>query len=436
MNEIQLRQQIAKKIKEFIKLQNNKKKFIPGKTWVRYGEATLGDKEINSSVSSLLKGWFGLGKKAQQFEKRLAQYLDVKGSVLTNSGSSANLLATAAITSPLFDKHLQPGDEVITAACGYPTTVNPLFLYNLIPVFVDINIHTYNLDASLLEKSLTKKTRAVFIAHTLGNHNDMDTIVKFCRQYKLLLIEDNCDALGSIYNGKKTGSFGLLSTQSFYPPHHITMGEGGAVNYQDKFFEKIIRSLRDWGRSCWCRGDNTKKNGACNMRFRFLIDNIPYDHKYVFNQIGYNLKSTEPQAAIGLEQIKKFPKFIIKRKYNFNRLHQHAKNWQDYFLLPQSLPKSQPCWFAYPLTLRENLPFTRQEIITFLEKQKVQTRPLFAGNLTIQPAYQNVRYRKISSLENADYVFQHTFFVGIHQGLGKREIDYIAENIEDFIRRY
>jgi len=430
------RQDIEKKVKQIFSWRKAKKKFIPGKTWVQYAGGVFDDKEINATIESLIDGWFGLGKKADELEKGLASFVGAKGSILTNSGSSSNLLSVASLMSYFFPGHLSPGDEVITSACGFPTTVNPLVQHGLIPVFLDITENTYNIDVTHLEKALSKKTKAVMIAHTLGNPNDMDTIMAFCKKHNLYLIEDNCDALGSEYGGQRTGSFGILATQSFYPPHHMTMGEGGAVHYNDLRFERITRSLRDWGRSCWCRGDEKRTLGACGHRFDYRINGKPYDHKYLFNQIGYNLKPIEPQAAMGVEQLKRMPLFMKARATNFARMYKHAKAWEKYFILPRALPKAKPCWFSFPLTIRDGVPFTAHEICVFLESRMIQTRPLFAGNLTRQPAYFRVKYRKIGTLPNADRVLHNNFFVGIYPGLGYKEIDFIAESIHDFIKKY
>lgn len=433
--EQKLRKEIENRIQKIFLSKKKNKKFIPGKTWIQYAGAVFDDKEINATLSSLLDGWFGLGGKAKELEKGLTRFAGSKGCILTNSGSSANLLSIASLMSPLFPNHLNPGDEVITAACAFPTTVNPLIFYGLIPVFLDINEETYNIDVSVLPKALSKKTRAVFLAHTLGNPNDMDKITAFCKKNNLLLIEDNCDALGSEYGGKRTGSFGILATQSFYPPHHMTMGEGGAILYNDYHFERITRSLRDWGRSCFCRGDEKHRLGTCKVRFNYKLLGRQYDHKYLFNQIGFNLKPIEPQAAMGVEQLKRMPYFIKKRKENFKRFNSYAKAWGKYFFLPKSLPKANPCWFSYPLTIRDNVSFARHEITMFLEERMIQTRPLFAGNIIRQPAYQNIKHRTIGDLKNTDRVLFNTFFIGIYPGLGNSEIDFIAENISDFLKK-
>lgn len=433
--EKKLREEIQNKITKIFDLKKKNKKFIPGKSWIQYAGGVFDDKEINASVSSLIDGWFGLGKNAEALEKSLAEFVGAKGSILTNSGSSSNLLAIASLMSQLYPTRMRAGDEVITAACGFPTTVNPLVLYGLVPVFLDVNPETYNIDPNDLDRALTKKTRAVMLTHTLGNPNAMDKVVDFCKKNKLFLIEDNCDGLGSEYDGKRTGSFGILGTQSFYPPHHMTMGEGGAVHYNDLRFERITRSLRDWGRSCWCRGDDKTMLGACGIRFNYNIGGRPYDHKYLFNQIGYNLKPIEPQAAMGVEQLKRMPSFIKKRAENFAHLYNHAKNWEEYFILPKSLPKAKPCWFSFPLTIRDDVKIDRKDMIFYLESRMIQTRPLFAGNLAKQPAYLNVKFRQIDDLKNSDRILYNTTFLGIYPGLGFAEIDYMAEIIEEYLKK-
>lgn len=433
--EQKLKSEIEKKITRiFEQRREEKKKFVKGKTWIQYAGAVFDDKEINQAVGTLIDGWFGLGTKGDEMERKLAKFVGTKGAVLTNSGSSANLLTIASIMSPMFSGHLNAGDEVIVAACGFPTTINPLVIYGLVPVFLDVNSETYNIEYKDLEKALSKKTRAIFIAHTLGNPNELDKILKFCQKHNLILLEDNCDALGSKYQGKMTGSFGLLSTQSFYPPHHMTMGEGGLIYYNDPRFDRILRSLRDWGRSCWCRGDDKTMLGACGVRFNYRIDGKPYDHKYMFSQIGYNLKPIEAQAAMGVEQIKRLPYFIKKRKQNFERMLSYSKQWEKYFILPKSLPKADPCWFSFVLTIRDGVKFGRHDLTMFLEERKIQTRPLFGGNITKQPAYINQKYRQIGKLKNSDRILHNTFFTGIYPGLNNQHIDYIAESINDFIK--
>lgn len=426
---------IEKNISRIFALRRNNKKFIPGKTWIQYAGGVFDDHEINAATRTLIDGWFGLGEKGEELETKLAQFVGTRGAILTNSGSSANLLAIASIMSPMFSGHLKKGDEVIVAACGFPTTINPLIIYGLKPVFLDVNSETYNIEYKDLIQAVTRKTKAVFIAHTLGNPNEMHRIVSFCKRNNLILLEDNCDALGSTYDEKRTGSFGLLATQSFYPPHHMTMGEGGLIYYNDIRFDRITRSLRDWGRSCWCKGNDKSMLGACGVRFNYQIDGQPYDHKYMFSQIGFNLKPIEAQAAIGVEQIKRLPAFITRRKRNFNRMFSRAKRWEQYFILPKSLPRAEPCWFSFVLTIRDKAPFNRHEITTFLEQKLIQTRPLFGGNMLKQPAYANIEYRKFRSLRNSDRILHNSFFLGIYPGLGNQEIDYICDSVDEFIRK-
>ncbi|MEK7611532.1 MAG: lipopolysaccharide biosynthesis protein RfbH [Patescibacteria group bacterium] len=436
MDEIEkkLRWEISAKIEEIFNLRKKNKIFVPGKTRIQYAGGVFDDKEINASVSTLIDGWFGLGPKAEELETALAKYVGARGSILTNSGSSANLLVIASVMSDFFPDHLSPGDEVLTSACAFPTTVNPAVIYNLVPVFLDINPETYNVDVEELERAVSPRSRAVMLAHTLGNPYEMDKLVEFCKAHKLLLIEDNCDALGSEYDGKRTGSFGVLSTQSFYPAHHMTTGEGGAVNYSDLRFERITRSLRDWGRSCWCRGDEKRTLGACDARFNYRIGGKLSDHKYMYNQIGFNFKPTEAQAAMGVEQAKRLPQFFKKREENFSRFLGYAKQWEEYFILPKSLPKAKPSWFSFPLTIRDRACFERSEITVFLEERMIQTRPLFSGNLTKHHAYSKINYRQVGDLENSTRVLHNTFFLGVYPELGNAEIDFMAESINDFLK--
>lgn len=438
MNEVEKskREEIFKIVKEIFKEREKLMKFEPGKTWVQYAGSVFDDKEVNAMLDAILDGWFGLGQCAENLENGIAEYLDVKGSVLTNSGSSANFLAIASLMSPLAENHLNPGDEVITPACGFPTTVNPIIQHGLIPVFVDVEMETYNISPEILETALSSKTRALFLPHTMGNPNDMDEIVAFCKKHDLYLVEDNCDSLGSEYKGKRTGSFGILSTQSFYPPHHMTMGEGGAINYSDERFEKIIRSLRDWGRACCCRGDEKHRLGSCRHRFDFKVDGKSYDHKYMFSQIGYNLKPIEPQAAMGVEQLKRIPFFTEARRRNFARIYDYAKKWEEFFILPRAIKGASPSWFAFLLTIKDNVGFNRFDITTFLEERMIQTRPLFAGNILKQPAYKNIKHRTVGKLKNSDKIMHDTFFLGIYPGLGNKIIDYISNNIEMFLSQY
>ncbi|MBU4380854.1 lipopolysaccharide biosynthesis protein RfbH [Candidatus Parcubacteria bacterium] len=437
--EKELRLQIKKIVQEIFKIKKQEdSEFIPGKSFIQYAGSVFDDKEVNNVISTWLDGWFGLGQFAEDFERGLAKYIGATGSIITNSGSSSNLLSVASLMSPMFPERLHPGDEVITLACGFPTTVNPIIQLGLVPVFMDVNLGTYSIKIEDLQHATSSKTKAVFLAHTLGNPHDMDLLVNFCKEKGLFLIEDNCDALGSIYKGKKTGSFGILSTQSFYPPHHLTMGEGGAVNYNDRIFERITRSLRDWGRACWCRGDEKGRYGACNARFNYKIGGKPYDHKYIFSQIGYNLKPIEPQAAMGVIQLKRLNEFTRIRRKNFARFAYHAKEgrWERFFVLPKATTGAKPSWFAYPLTIKDDAKFDRLEITRFLEENKIQTRTLFGGNLTKQPAYRGINMRIVGNLENSDRILYNTFFLGVYPKLDNRHIDYMAGKINEFLKRF
>lgn len=435
-SEIKKREQIVSLISDIYRERKEAVKFTPGVSWVQYAGSIFDDKEVNAIIETVLDGWFGLGQKGESLEKSLSEFLGTKGSVLSNSGSSSNFLAVASLMSPLFERHLQPGDEVITLACGFPTTVNPIIQHGLIPVFIDVEMGTYNINLDILESAVSAKTKALFIPHTLGNPNDMDRVVAFCEKHNLYLIEDNCDALGSEFKGRKTGSFGILSTQSFYPPHHITMGEGGAINYNDTRLDRIIRSLRDWGRACYCRGDEKHHLGTCRNRFNFKIDGRNCDHKYMYNQIGYNLKPIEPQAAMGVEQFKRIPEFTRLRRKNFARMYEHAKNWEKFFILPHSIEGADPSWFAFVLTLRDGVKFDRFELITCLEERMIQTRPLFAGNILKHPAYKDIKCRVVGDLKNSDKILFDTFFLGVYPGLVDEAIDYIAETIQNFLNKY
>lgn len=432
------RDAIVKIIQDIFVEREKGKKFEPGKTWVQYAGAIFDDKEVNAVVTATLDGWFGLGQKSEDLENGMAEYLGVKGCMLTNSGSSSNLLAVATLMSPMFSEHLNPGDEIITTACGFPTTVNPMIQQGLVPVFIDVEMETYNIDTAMLEAAMSPKVKAVMFAHTMGNPADMDKIIAFCKKHNLLLVEDNCDALGSEYKGKKTGSFGVLSTQSFYPPHHMTMGEGGMVNYNDNRVKIIARSLRDWGRACYCRGDEKNKLGACGHRFDFKIAGRSYDHKYMFTQIGYNLKPIEPQAAMGVEQLKRVPGFVAARRKNFVRLSEHARNngWEEFFFLPRATEGADPSWFGFPLTIKDGAGFDRHGITVYLEDRMIQTRPLFAGNILRQPAYRNIKHRVVGELKNADKIMFDTFFLGVYPGLTDEIIDYVADTMTAFLAQY
>lgn len=432
-------EEIIKKINTLVKnyVKQNAKKFVPMETRVQYSGSDHNEEEIMAMIKSMLKGWFGLGVEGELFQKELAEYIGVKHTVLANSGSSANLLAVSALKSPLWPNRMKDGDEVIVAACSFPTTISPLVHNRLVPVFLDVDPQTYNFRADDLPKALSKKTRLILPCHNLGNPNEMTKIMKFAKENNLFVIEDNCDAFGSLHDGQKTGSFGDLATESFYPAHHITTGEGGAVFIKDNMLlQKIVQSLRDWGRACWCGASGGSPNGVCGVRFKFKIDGIPYDHKYIFSHIGYNLKPTEIQAAMGRVQLQKHPIFIKKRKKNFENYNKFFKQYEKFFILPKATPLSEPSWFCYLLTIRDGAPFDRFTLVRFLEERHVETRPNFSGNILRQPAYKNIHHRTVDALKNSDRIFQNTFFIGIYPGLTDAHIDYVKEVFTEFFKQY
>jgi len=418
------------------------KKFIPGKTYIRYAGRVFDEKEIKNLVDSALDFWLTSGKYAEEFEKKLAEFLGVKHTLIVNSGSSANLLAFMALTSPeLGDRTIKRGDEVITVAAGFPTTIAPIIQYGAIPVFVDITLPTYNIDINMLESALSEKTKAVFLAHTLGNTFDLRAVKDFCDKHNLWLIEDNCDSLGSkyFYKGKwkYTGTFGDIGTSSFYPPHHITMGEGGAVYANDPKLKRILLSMRDWGRDCWCPSG---KDNTCGKRFGWQLGELPYgyDHKYIYSHIGYNLKATDMQAAIGVAQLEKLPLFIETRKRNWTMLREGLNDLSDVFILPEPTPNSDPSWFGFMLTVKENVGFTRDEIVNYLESNGIQTRMLFAGNILKHPCFDEMRsgnrdYRVIGDLHNTNKVMRDTFWIGVYPGLSEKSVKFMIENIRNCV---
>ncbi|MCX7661508.1 MAG: lipopolysaccharide biosynthesis protein RfbH [Candidatus Omnitrophica bacterium] len=436
ITERKIREEIFKKIKEFSKLKKKKNRFIPGKSQIPYAQRIYNQEELINLVSASLDFWLTTGKFTEEFEEKLADFLGLKHCIFVNSGSSANLLAVSSLTSPLLKKRkLNSGDEVITTACGFPTTLNPIIQNNLIPVFIDIDLGTYNIQVDNLEKAITKKTKAIFIAHTLGNPVSLDTIVKIVEKHGLWFIEDNCDSLGSRYKDRYTGTFGHISTCSFYPSHIITTGEGGAVLTNNDLLKRIIISLRDWGRDCWCKSgqDNT-----CKKRFSWKLGSLPfgYDHKYIYSHIGYNLKATDLQASIGCAQIEKLPSFIEIRKKNFLYLYNHLKKYEEYFLLPQATQNSEPCWFGFPIFIKKEAPFRRSDIVNYLEKNKISTRMLFGGNLIRQPAYKRIRYRIIGSLQNTEKVMNNLFWIGVYPGLNEEMLKYIVKVFDNFVKKY
>ncbi len=434
-SEKEIRKEIFDKVKQLYELRRSHEKFIPGETRIHYAGRVYDKKEIISLVDASLDFWLTSGRFAQQFEREFAQFLGVKYCLLTNSGSSANLLAISALTSPkLGERRLEAGDEVVTTACGFPTTVNPIIQNNLVPVFIDVDLGTYNIQVDKIEEAITEKTKAIFIAHTLGNPVNLDKIMEIVKKYSLWFCEDNCDSLGSKYRGKYTGTFGHISTCSFYPAHHITMGEGGAVLTSDPLLKKIVLSFRDWGRDCWCEPghDNT-----CGRRFSWQLGKLPfgYDHKYIYSHIGYNLKITDMQAAIGVEQLRKLPSFIEVRKKNFKFLFEKLRKYEKCFTLSQAADNSEPSWFGFPILIKENAPFTRADIVNHLEKNKIATRMLFGGNLTKQPAYQDIKYRVFGSLKNTDLVMNNLFWIGVYPGITERKLDYVVKIFNKFLEK-
>ncbi|MDD2752084.1 MAG: lipopolysaccharide biosynthesis protein RfbH [Candidatus Omnitrophica bacterium] len=428
------RKEVLCKVKEFYHNANNNARFIPGKSLISYAGRVYNEKELANLVDSSLDFWLTSGRYAAMFEKGLAEFLGLKFCLLVNSGSSANLLALSALTSPLLKtRRLEPGDEVITVACGFPTTLNPILQNNLVPVFLDVELGNYNIQPGKIEKAITKKTKAIFTAHTLGNPIDIDKVKKIVKKYNLFWLEDNCDSLGSKYRGKYTGTFGDISTCSFYPPHMITMGEGGAVLTNDPLLKKIIMSFRDWGRDCWCEPG---QDNSCKKRFSQKFGNLPYgyDHKYVYSHIGYNLKVTDMQAAVGCAQLKKLPGFIKARKINFKFIYEVFKKYRDYFILPQSEKYSEPSWFGFPVLVKERAPFKRADIVNYLESNKIATRMLFGGNLLKQPAYKNIKYRLPGNLKNTDLVMNNLFWLGVYPGLTMPMLSYIEETVSNFFK--
>jgi len=432
----QLRAEILQLVAEYYKEAFAPVPFQPGVTPVPVSGRVFDDAEIKHLVEAALDFWLTTGRFAAQFEREFARFFGLRHAMLVNSGSSANLLALSCLTSPkLGDRALRPGDEVITVAAGFPTTVNPIFQNQLVPVFVDIHIPTYNIDADQLEAALSDRTRAIMLAHTLGNPFDVQRVVDFARRHQLWLIEDCCDAVGATYQGKKVGTFGDLATVSFYPAHHITMGEGGCVLTDNSKLKTLVESFRDWGRDCWCEPG---KDNTCGKRFGWQLGELPegYDHKYTYSHIGYNLKATDMQAAVGVAQLAKLPAFIEARRRNFQVLWQGLSDLAEFFILPQATPGSDPSWFGFPITVADDAPFTRNQLVQFLEARKIGTRLLFGGNLTRQPAYQGLRHRVIESLENTDRVMHNTFWLGIYPGVSTAMLDFVIESIHEFVHSH
>jgi CDP-4-dehydro-6-deoxyglucose reductase, E1 len=423
------RNTIFDKVEEFYHLFHQRAAFDPGNSNLSYAGKIYDQNEMVALADASLDFWLTSGRFCKEFEKEFAKTVGVKYALLTNSGSSANLLAVSALTSPkLEDRRMVPGDEIITVAAGFPTTVAPMVQNGFIPVFVDVDLGTYNISVDQIEQAISPKTKAIMIAHTMGNPFNLKTVKEIADKYNLWLIEDNCDSLGSKYDGQLTGTFGHIATSSFYPPHHITMGEGGAVYTNDSRLKMIIESFRDWGRDCWCPSgcDNT-----CKKRFGWQLGQLPYgyDHKYTYSHLGYNLKVTDMQAAIGLEQLKKLPLFVEKRIANFNRLKERLQVVSEELILPEATPNSSPSWFGFILTVKDGNKLSRNKITEYLEQNKIQTRMLFAGNLIKQPAFDGVKYRQVGDLKNTDKIMLDTFLVGVYPGLTNDMIDYMADKI-------
>lgn len=426
---IELRQQILDLVSRYHAAAFPEKDFEAGKTFVPYASRVFDDQELRYLVDASLDFWLTAGRYASKFEREFADFFGVRHSLLVNSGSSANLVALSALTSPeLGDRRLQPGDEVITAACGFPTTVNPILQNGLTPVFLDTELGTYNFDVTQMEAALSPRTRAVMAAHTLGNPFDLAVVSEFCKKHDLFLVEDNCDGTGSTFNGKLTGTWGEFGTVSFYPAHHMTMGEGGAVLTNRPKLKVLAESFRDWGRSCYCPPgeDNT-----CGKRFGWQLGELPfgYDHKYTYSHIGYNLKVTDMQAAIGVAQLDKLPGFVAARRRNFARLLDGVRDLEEFFILPHATPGSDPSWFGFAFAVRESAPFTRKEAVEFLEARRIATRQLFGGNLTRQPAYQGLPWRTVGNLERADFVMNQVFWIGVYPGLTESMLDWMIDSL-------
>ena len=440
MNAEELKKDILEKTAEYYRLVHAPKQsaeFVPGKSRVNYAGRVFDEKEMTNLVDSALEFWLTYGHWSKDFEKGLAEYLGVRWALLVNSGSSANLLAFMTLTSPLLgERQVKRGDEVITVAAGFPTTVAPVIQYGAVPVFVDMELTTANIDVAQLEAAVSPRTKAVMLAHTLGNPFDIKAVKAFCERHNLWLVEDNCDALGSKYDGRFTGTWGDIGTSSFYPPHHMTMGEGGAVYTSDPLLKKIALSIRDWGRDCWCESgvDNT-----CGCRFTRQFGKLPlgYDHKYVYSHFGYNLKATDMQAAVGCAQLEKFPGFVEKRKENYARLYEGLKDLTKIRIF-RPLPESEPSWFGFLMTVQPDAGFTRNDLAQHLEAANIQTRNLFAGNLTKHPCFdtmvEGVDYRVVGDLKNTDTIMNSSLWIGLYPGMGDAKLDYMVKTIREFCK--
>lgn len=431
-SEAELRSRILELVAEYTNVRHGRSPFIPGESVVPPSGKVFGAEEVVSLVDASLDFWLTTGRFNRAFEERLGKYLGVKHVLTVNSGSSADLVAFMSLTSPrLGERAIKPGDEVITVAAGFPTTVNPILMAGAVPVFVDVDIPTYNIAPALIEAAVSQKTKAMMIAHTLGNAFALDEVMRVARQYDLWVIEDCCDALGTTYDGKFVGTFGDIGTLSFYPAHHITMGEGGAVFTSDPLLKGIAESIRDWGRDCYCEPG---KDNTCGKRFGWQLGELPagYDHKYTYSHLGYNLKITDMQAAVALAQMDRVDQFIESRKANYRYLKERLSTVEDFLILPEPTPRSDPSWFGFPITVREDAGVDRVDLLRYLDQYKIGTRLLFAGNLTRQPYFKGRNYRVSGELRNTDVVMNQTFWIGVYPGLDQNMLDYVADRIETF----
>jgi len=430
-----IREQIRELVAEYYRAEFAERAFVPGESPVRVSGRVFDQTELQLLTDAALDFWLTTGRFAAEFEKKFARFFGLRCAMLVNSGSSANLLALSALSSPRLEaRRLRAGDEVITVAAGFPTTVNPIIQNRLIPVFVDVDPRTHAVRLDQLEEARSDKTRAIMIAHTLGNPYRADEVAAFARRHHLWFIEDCCDAVGATLGGRGVGTFGDLATVSFYPAHHITMGEGGCVLSDQPLLKTLVESFRDWGRDCWCAPG---KENTCGKRFAWQLGDLPcgYDHKYTYSHIGYNLKLTDLQAAVGVAQLEKLPDFIAARRRNFQMLKQLLSSFEDTLMLPEATPGAEPSWFGFPLAVRPEAPFTRDQLVRHLESRRIATRLLFGGNLLRQPAYRDVPYRVIGDLAGSDFIMNHVFWMGVYPGLTAEMIDYMATEIGNFARR-
>jgi CDP-6-deoxy-D-xylo-4-hexulose-3-dehydrase len=428
-----LRRSILDFVAQYYEVAHAPQAFVPGVSLVPVSGRVFDAADMQNLVDSGLDFWLTTGRFAAEFERELARVTGTVGATLVNSGSSANLLALTALTSPkLGDRQLRPGDEVITVAAGFPTTLNPILQNRLLPVFVDVTIPSYNIDVTQLEAARSTKTRAVMVAHTLGNPFDLDVVTGFCRKYGLWLIEDCCDALGATYRGRNVGTFGDLATLSFYPAHHITMGEGGAVLTNEPMLKMLVESFRDWGRDCWCEPG---RDNTCGKRFDWQLGELPFgfDHKYTYSHIGYNLKATDMQAAVGVSQLRKLPAFVEARRRNFRYLYDGVKDLEQHLILPEPTPGSEPSWFGFPIAVRPGASFTREHLVRNLNEKKIGTRLLFGGNLLRQPAYKSIPKRQIGDLPKSDFVMKQVFWIGVYPGLSQDMLNYVVSQIKTLV---